>query len=83
MIPPHPGVFLKEEIIESLKLTITTASKIPGATRLALPKLLNGRASLSSEMAPRFEMAFGLKMYTFLKMQTSYGIAQTRKKPVK
>lgn len=77
--PPHPGVFLKEEVIESLKLTITTASKILGVTRPALSKLLNGRASLSPEMALRFEKAFGLKMDTLLRMQTSYDIAQIRK----
>ncbi len=77
--PPHPGVFLKEEVIESLKLTITTASKILGVTRPALSKLLNGRASLSPKMALRFEKAFGLKMDTLLKMQTSYDIAQIRK----
>ena len=77
--PPHPGVFLKEEVIEPLKLTITTASRILGVTRPALYKLLNGRASLSPEMALRFEKAFGLKMDTLLRMQTSYDIAQARK----
>ena len=77
--PPHPGVFLKEEVIEPLKLTITTASRILGVTRPALSKLLNGRASLSPEMALRFEKAFGLKMDTLLRMQTSYDIAQARK----
>jgi len=77
--PPHPGVFLKEELIESLSLTVTTASKVLGVTRPALSKLLNGRASLSPEMALRFEKAFGLKMDTLLRMQTSYDIAKTRK----
>ena len=77
--PPHPGVFLKEELIESLGLTVTTASKVLGVTRPALSKLLNGRASLSPEMALRFEKAFGLKMDTLLRMQTSYDIAKTRK----
>ena len=59
--PPHPGVFLKEEVVEPLNLTVTTASKILGVTRPALSKLLNGRASLSPEMALRFENGFGLK----------------------
>ena len=77
--PPHPGVFLKEEVIQPLKLTITTASRILGVTRPAVSKLLNGRASLSPEMALRFEKAFGLKMDTLLRMQTSYDIAQARK----
>jgi addiction module HigA family antidote len=77
--PPHPGVFLKEEVIEPLGLTITSASQVLGVTRPALSNLLNGKASLSPEMALRFEKAFGLKMYTLLRMQTSFDIAQARK----
>lgn len=77
--PPHPGIFLKEEVIGPLGLTVTTASKILGITRPALSKLLNGRTSLSPEMALRFEKAFGLKMDTLLRMQTSYDITKTRK----
>jgi len=77
--PPHPGVFLKEEVIDSLNLTVTNASRILGVTRPAVSRLLNGRASLSPEMALRFEKAFGLKMDTLLRMQTSYDIAQARK----
>ncbi len=76
---PHPGVFLKEEVVDPLNLTVTIASKILGVTRPALSRLLNGRASLSPEMALRFEKAFGLKMDTLLRMQTSYDIAQARK----
>ena len=64
--PPHPGVFLKEEVVEPLNLAITTVSKILGVTRPALSKLLNGRAFLSPEMALHFEKAFGLKMDTLI-----------------
>lgn len=77
--PPHPGVFPKEEVIESLVLTVTDAAKILGVARPALSNLLNGKASLSPEMALRFEKAFGLKMDTLLRMQTSYDIAKIRK----
>lgn len=77
--PPHPGVFLREEIIEPHDLSVTQAAKILGVTRPALSKLLNARASLSPEMALRFEKAFGLKIDTLLRMQTSYDIAQVRK----
>ncbi|HWP90809.1 MAG TPA: HigA family addiction module antitoxin [Thermodesulfobacteriota bacterium] len=77
--PPHPGIFLKEEVIEPLGLTITSASQVLGVTRPALSHLLNGKASLSPEMALRLEKAFGLKMDTLLRMQTSFDIAQARK----
>ncbi len=78
--PPHPGVFLKEEIIEPHKLTVTEAAKVLGVTRPALSNLLNGKASLSPEMALRFEKAFGIKMETLLKMQLDHDIAQVREK---
>ena len=77
--PPHPGVFLREEIIQPNDLSVTDTAKILGVTRPALSKLLNARASLSPEMALRFEKAFGLNMDTLLRMQTSYDIAQVRR----
>ncbi len=77
--PPHPGTFLKEEVIKPLNLTVTSAAAILGVTRPALSNLLNGKVSLSPEMALRFEKAFGLKMDTLLRMQTSYDIARARK----
>ena len=41
---------------------------------------LNGKADLSGAMALRIEKAFGVKMDTLMRMQASYGIAQTRKR---
>ncbi len=40
--------------------------------------LLNGSASLSAEMAIRFENAFGLNADTMLRMQATYDLAQAR-----
>jgi plasmid maintenance system antidote protein VapI len=39
------------EILEPLELSVTRASEILGVTRPALSALLNGRASLSPDMA--------------------------------
>jgi plasmid maintenance system antidote protein VapI len=38
------------------------------------------QARLSGEMALRIEKAFGVKMDTLMRMQSSYDIAQTRKR---
>ena len=78
--PPHPGDFIRTEIIEPVGLTVTAAAEVLGVTRPALSRLLNGRSSLSPEMALRIEKAFGPKMDTLLRMQTSYDIARTRKR---
>lgn len=62
--PPHPGDFIRTEIIEPAGLS----------------SLLNGKAGLSGNMALRIEKAFGVKMDTLLRMQASYDIAQARKR---
>lgn len=76
--PAHPGRFIRMEIIAPLDLSVTRAAKIIGVTRPALSALLNGRASLSPDMALRIEKAFGPKMDTLLRMQTAYDIAEAR-----
>ncbi len=81
--PAHPGQFIKMEIIDPLGLSVTAAAKVLGITRPALSALLNGRAALSSDMALRIEKAFGPKMDTLMRMQTSYDIAQARSRTAK
>ncbi|MDH4327615.1 MAG: HigA family addiction module antitoxin [Nitrospira sp.] len=77
--PPHPGDFIRTEIIEPAGLSVTAAAKALQVSRPALSSLLNGKADLSGEMALRLEKAFGVKMDTLMRMQTAYDIAQIRK----
>jgi addiction module HigA family antidote len=81
--PSHPGLFVRMEVIEPLGLTVTEAAKVLQVTRPALSALLNGRASLSPEMALRIEKAFGPKMDTLLRMQTAFDIAEVRRREAK
>lgn len=78
--PPHPGDFIRTEIIEPAGLTVTSAAAALGVSRPALSSLVNGNADLSGDMALRIEKAFGVKMDTLMRMQSSYDIAQTRKR---
>jgi antitoxin HigA-1 len=76
--PPHPGDFIRTEIIEPAGLSVTETAKALQVSRPALSSLLNGRADLSGEMALRIEKAFGVKMDTLMRMQSNYDIAKTR-----
>ena len=76
--PPHPGDFIRTEIIEPAGLSVTAAATALRISRPALSSLLNGKAALSGNMALRIEKAFGVKMDTLMRMQSSYDIAQTR-----
>src|SRR5260370_38972890 len=78
--PPHPGDFIRTEIIEPAGLSVTAAATALQVSRPALSSLLNGKADLSGEMALRFEKAFGVKMETLMRMQSAYDIAKTRKR---
>jgi addiction module HigA family antidote len=78
--PPHPGEFVRTEIIEPAGLSVTDAAKALQVSRPALSSLLNARADLSGDMALRIEKAFGVKMDTLMRMQSAYDIAQTRKR---
>ncbi len=78
--PPHPGDFIRTEIVEPAGLTVTAAAAALGVSRPTLSSLMNGKAALSGEMALRIEKAFGVKMDTLMRMQSAYEIAQTRKR---
>jgi len=78
--PPHPGDFIRTEIIAPAGLSVTAAAAALGVSRPTLSSLLNEKAALSGDMALRIEKAFGVKMDTLLRMQSSFDIAQTRKR---
>ena len=78
--PPHPGDFIRTEIIEPAGLSVTAAATALQVSRPALSGLLNGRVDLTSTMALRIEKAFGIKMDTLMRMQSAYDIARARKR---
>ncbi len=69
MKPPHPGSFVREEILDELNLSVARAAEILGVRRATLSDLVNEKAALSPEMALRIEKAFGVSMDTLLRMQ--------------
>ena len=78
--PPHPGDFIRTEIIEPAGLSVTDAAKALQVSRPALSSLLNGKADLSGDMALRIEKAFGVKMETLLNMQAWHDAYAMRKR---
>ncbi|HEX9667566.1 MAG TPA: HigA family addiction module antitoxin [Thermodesulfobacteriota bacterium] len=72
MKPSHPGEFIRRQVLEPLGLTITTAAKVLDVRRATLNDLVNGKSSLSAEMALRMEKAFDVNMDFLLRMQALY-----------
>jgi len=49
MTPPHPGIFLHNEVVKLLNLTIEQTSEALGIRQETLSVLLKGQESLSPE----------------------------------
>ena len=78
--PPHPGLSVRHDCIESLDLSITEAADILGVTRQTLNNLVNGKSGISPEMAIRLDKAFGGGADTWLRLQAAYDLAQAMRK---
>jgi addiction module HigA family antidote len=74
----HPGLWLREEIVEPRNLNVTQLADHLDVARQSMSKLLNGRQGLSADMAIRLEKAFGLSAETLMRMQASHELAQAR-----
>ncbi|MFK7865903.1 MAG: HigA family addiction module antitoxin [Alphaproteobacteria bacterium] len=74
--PPHPGLSVKYDCLDPLKLSISEAARRLGVSRKHLSSLIHGRARISAEMAIRLDKLFGGGAETWYKMQTAYDLAQ-------
>nr|WP_204355674.1 MULTISPECIES: HigA family addiction module antitoxin [Marinomonas] len=76
--PPHPGELLREDVINELGLSVTETAHRLGMSRVALSRVLNGRASISPDLAIRLEIAGVSTAKAWLAMQINYDLAQAR-----
>ncbi|QJD28851.1 HigA family addiction module antitoxin [Methylococcus geothermalis] len=80
--PPHPGAILKEDVLPELDLSVTEAARQLGVSRVALSRILHGKAAISAGMALRLEAWIsGPTAETWLRMQSDYDLWQARQRP--
>ena len=73
--PMHPGEYIRKNVLPA-GLSVTAAAKLVGVSRPTLSNLLNGNASLSSDMAVRLEKAFSVERKVLLDLQHTYDDAK-------
>lgn len=73
---PHPGELLREDVINSLGLAVTDAAERLGMSRIALSRVLNGRAGISPDLAIRLERAGVSTARFWLTLQANYELSQ-------
>jgi addiction module HigA family antidote len=78
--PPHPGGILHQMWLAPLNLSITAAAKNLKVSRKTLSEIVNGRASITPEMAMRLELAFGKSAQSWLGHQNAYDLWQMQER---
>ncbi|MGY6278276.1 HigA family addiction module antitoxin [Methylomonas sp. MgM2] len=80
--PPHPGSILKDDVLPELGISVTEAADQLGVSRVALSRVINGKAAISADMAIRLEAWMeGPSAETWVRMQAEYDLWQARQKP--
>jgi addiction module HigA family antidote len=72
--PPHPGEVLRDGVFADTGITVTEFAQRLGVTRVALSRVLNGKAAISAEMAIRLAAALGGTPATWLHLQAGYDL---------
>lgn len=74
--PMHPGEFLKEAYMKPEGWTIASLSRHLDVSESALSRLVNGKASVSVDMAIKLSDKLGRTAQSWLTMQMNYDLAQ-------
>jgi addiction module HigA family antidote len=79
--PPHPGEVLRNTVLA--ELSVSDFARRLGVSRVALSRVINGRAAVSAEMAIRLSAALGGSAESWLRMQAAYDLwhASKRRRP--
>jgi antitoxin HigA-1 len=78
--PPHPGEVLADTVLGDSGITVTELAKRLGVSRVALSRVVNGRAAVSAELAIRLAAALGGSAESWLNMQVAYELWHAQKK---
>lgn len=70
----HPGIILKEEILDANQLTISQGASLLAISRLTLSKITNGKRAITPNIALRIERAFGGNADFWLRMQRGHDL---------
>lgn len=77
--PPHPGEVLHDLWMEPLGLTITKTAGILNVSRKTVSQIVNGKSSITPDMAMRIAIAFNSRAGLWLDMQAGYDAWQAEK----
>jgi len=77
--PPHPGEFIREVYLQELGVSSRKVAAKLKVSPSTFTRLLNGKSSVTPEMALRLSKTLGRSPESWLAMQNNYDLWQARK----
>ena len=74
--PPHPGEFIREVYLDELNVSSRTVAAKLKVSPSTFNRLLNGKSSVTPEMAMRLSKTLGRSPESWLAMQNNYDLWQ-------
>ena len=74
--PPHPGEFIREVYLDELNVSSRTVAAKLKVSPSTFTRLLNGKSSVTPEMAMRLSKTLGRSPESWLAMQNNYDLWQ-------
>jgi addiction module HigA family antidote len=76
--PPHPGEFIRATYIEPFGISIRSLAESLGVSPSTLTRVISTRSGISPEMALRLSKALGRSPESWLAMQHTFDLWQTK-----
>ena len=80
--PPHPGEVIRDGVFAESGMTVIEFARRLGVSRVALSRVLHGRAAVSPQLAIRLSDLLGGSAESWLHMQADYDIWQARQRTI-
>jgi len=77
--PHHPGEVLRDGVFADTGISVTDFADRLGVTRVALSRVLNGKAAISAGMAVRLAAALGGSATAWMHLQANYDVWQAQR----
>jgi addiction module HigA family antidote len=82
-IPTHPGVILKEEFLEPMKITQVALANHLNIPVQRINEIIRGKRGITPETAWLLSQAFNTTPQFWMNLQTNYDLALNRPKEIK
>lgn len=77
---PHPGETLKAMVFDPVALSVTEAAQRLAMSRVALSRVINGKAGISPDLAIRLELAGVSTAVFWMGLQSNYDLWLARQR---